>query len=92
MLFWLFCWYKWLGRQIAWNIADESNVDNFEVQRSTDTSSGNFVSITTISAKSNAQTNSYSYLDSGSISTDIFYYRLKMVDKDGATSYSIRWL
>ena len=68
--------------------ATEENSNYFELQRSTDGIS--FVKAGTVQAAGNSSTvKNYNYSDDISgISSQIFYYRLKMVDLSGNTKYS----
>jgi subtilisin-like proprotein convertase family protein len=67
-----------------WHTATELNTNHFNVQRSTDGTS--FTDIGTVKAVGSGA-NSYSFIDNKP--TDgINYYRLQIVDKDGAVSYS----
>lgn len=68
----------------SWTTANEYHVSKFEVERSGDGS--NFEKISTIIAQNN-QANSYAWTD-GSPLAGNNYYRLKMIDIDGASSYS----
>lgn len=72
---------------LSWLVAQEINLDRYEVQTST-----NGQQFTTIaSVKANAG-KAYSYVHSNPEGVKN-YYRLKMVDKDGAFSYSpVRWV
>jgi hypothetical protein len=69
---------------LTWETANEVNVKNFEVEKSYDTRS--FSAIGNISAK-NASSATYSYNDI-KLLTGTAYYRIKMVDNDGAAKYS----
>jgi 1,4-alpha-glucan branching enzyme len=69
---------------LSWNVANEQDLNYYELQRSTDGQNFSFVSQTNATGKNN-----YSYTDN--ITTDassIYYYRLKSVDKDGNFKYS----
>jgi hypothetical protein len=68
---------------IKWTTAGAVNFDKFELQRSNDGSTfATIASLPYIRDK-----NSYQYLDNGTANGDQFY-RLKMVDIDGAGTYS----
>ena len=67
---------------LTWNIAGESNVAGYEVQRSIDGS--NFFFFFFVAATNSP---SYSFVDNKS--GDIVYYRIKSIDNDGKYSYSI---
>jgi|GEM_PF-1451925 len=71
---------------LTWTTEQETNSDHFDIQRSADGS--NWSSIGTVAAQGNSATpTNYSYIDN-SPSNGVNYYRLKMVDKGGAFSYS----
>jgi hypothetical protein len=71
------------GIQLTWNVADEINVNKYEVERSTSGNSG-FTVIGSVSAKGLP---SYSFTDESPLSGQV-YYRVKNVDNDGLFSYS----
>ncbi len=70
--------------QLNWETADELNVKNIEVQRSTDAI--NFNTIAMVNAQNKLQ-NSYIFNDK-IYGNALFYYRLKIVDNDGSFKYS----
>lgn len=67
---------------LTWNVATESNVSGYEIQRSIDGSS--FSKIGFVAASNSS---SYSFADSKA--GDLVYYRIKSIDVDGKYSYSI---
>jgi hypothetical protein len=67
---------------LTWNVATESSVNGYEVQRSIDGS--NFAKIGFVAASNSS---SYSFIDSKV--GDVIYYRIKSIDFDGKYSYSI---
>jgi hypothetical protein len=67
---------------LNWTTSHEVNVNRFELQRSTLT--GGFETIATIRP---AGSNSYSYTDVA-VPNSAYFYRLKMIDMDGAFTYS----
>jgi len=68
---------------LNWKVADEIDLLNYELERSTD--ADNFNRIATIEAGKK----DYSFIDKNTSSyIDKYYYRLKMVDIDGKFSYS----
>jgi Secretion system C-terminal sorting domain len=70
--------------QLHWETADELNVKNIEVQRSTDAI--NFNTVGVINAQNKLQNN---YIFNDKIyGNELFYYRLKIVDNDGSFKYS----
>jgi PQQ-dependent dehydrogenase (s-GDH family) len=81
--------YQKDGAYLQWETSNETNTSNFIVERSTDGRS--FRQIGTVAAAGNTIVNmKYNYTDyeAAMQSSTIVYYRLKMVDKDGAYSYS----
>ncbi len=83
---------------LNWITATEKNTNHFEIERSFD--GINFKEIGMLKAKGNSNyLVNYSFTDALTGvtlgSTDIIYYRLKTVDKDGQTNYSktvsLRW-
>jgi glucose/arabinose dehydrogenase len=74
---------------LKWKTENEVNTSHFEVERSIDGSS--FSAIGTVAADNNpSTTHNYSYIDMDAANQQslILYYRLKMVDANGAYSYS----
>jgi len=73
---------------LKWTTRDELNVDNFELQRSTDGS--NFDPIATKQAVGNTVgVTNYAYPDNiNTLSAAVIFYRVKVTDKDGFTYYS----
>ena len=73
--------------KLNWLTASELNSDHFEVERSTD--GQNFVFAGKVSAAGSATTTkSYAYTDDASKLKGTVYYRLKLVDKNGSSTYS----
>lgn len=72
--------------QLRWNTINEVNCSHFVVQKSLDGSS--FRNMMTVSAFNNNAANEYTCLDAQPNTGDN-YYRLKMVDLDGKSTYSI---
>lgn len=69
---------------LSWVVTNEHNLNYYELQRSTD--GQNFSSISQTNATGQ---NNYSYTDNITTNTSsIYYYRLKIVDKDGNFKYS----
>jgi hypothetical protein len=74
---------------LDWETANEVNTASFLVERSTD--GNNFNTIGTVAAHGNATgTFQYAYIDNDVTrqSSLVIYYRLKLVDIDGAYKYS----
>ncbi|WP_153797428.1 C25 family cysteine peptidase [Foetidibacter luteolus] len=73
--------------QVKWEVTDEKNLDHYEVLFSSNGRS--FSAIGTVNAEHNNVAGKYAYslLHTSPVSGKN-YYRLKMVDKDGMTTYS----
>ncbi|MDP4263257.1 MAG: PQQ-dependent sugar dehydrogenase, partial [Bacteroidota bacterium] len=74
---------------LNWTTSNEVNAQNFVVERSENGS--DFSSIGTVAASGTTRSStSYSYTDNNvaALSSTVIYYRLKIVDKDGNSSYS----
>jgi len=71
---------------LKWATSAEVNVSRFVVERSQGGSSA-FAPIGSVAALSASGTNHYSYLDKG-VSPGVYFYRLKMQDRDGQSTYS----
>lgn len=72
-----------IGTQLTWKVAGESNVKQYEVERSTTDTKG-FVKIGSVPATGNS---SYTFTDATVFSNTIIY-RIKNVDNDGRFKYS----
>jgi hypothetical protein len=73
--------------RLVWQTGTESNLALFVIERSSDGST--FAPAGQLNAKGSYS--DYEFTDSRPLAADvtrIFYYRLKMVDNDGATHYS----
>jgi hypothetical protein len=70
---------------LAWSTTNEINTSHFDVERG-DNATG-FAIIGTVTSLNSINANSYSFKD-GKPVNGIAYYRLKMVDRDGAFKYS----
>jgi hypothetical protein len=72
---------------LQWSTASEQNSSRFEVQRSENGS--DFSTVGSVAAAGNSdKLINYQYEDKPLSNASQYYYRLKMVDKDGATKYS----
>jgi hypothetical protein len=71
-----------LSTKLVWNTADEVNIANYVIEKSAD--GRTYTAIGTVKA---ANQKTYSFVD-GLPGSDNSYYRLKMVDIDGAFKYS----
>jgi len=73
--------------KISWLTATELNTDHFEIERSSN--GKDFATVGKVTASGNSTTaKSYSYTDDASKLNGTVYYRLKSVDKSGASNYS----
>lgn len=70
---------------LKWSTANEVNVRNFEIEKSIN--GKDFIKIGTVQARNLANTNFYDYSDVSNKS-ELAFYRLKIVDKNGGFSYS----
>ncbi len=68
----------------VWKTTDEMNMEGFDVERSTDGNSFKFIGHV---FAENRQSNSYSVVDMNP-EMGVSYYRLKMIDKNGKTTFS----
>ena len=73
---------------LTWTIIAEKEVDHFEIERST--TNNNYIKIITLTKPVSLQMQqSFSAIDNlANNNSDIFYYRLKVIGKDGAVKYS----
>jgi len=72
---------------LAWTTSNQVNTTSFEVERSID--GQNFNSIGSVAALNNSNaTETYTFNDVNLTSTFTFYYRIKMIDANGAFTYS----
>lgn len=75
--------------ELNWSTTSEINASHFTIERSTDGTSFNDIAMVMTDEGNSAALRNYSYPDDiSSVNVDVIYYRLKMVDKDGAFSYS----
>ncbi|MEP6514160.1 MAG: T9SS type A sorting domain-containing protein, partial [Parafilimonas sp.] len=73
--------------ELRWKAENEINFSHYDVERSTD--GINFSKIATVAGAAASGVNNYSQNDNvKNISATIYYYRLKMVNKDGSSNYS----
>jgi len=71
---------------LKWDVAEEINVDHYEIQRRSD--ANDFTTIGTVAAASNSSTPlSYTFTD-GKPAAGKNYYRLSIIDRDNAVTYS----
>ncbi len=72
---------------VNWTTATENNVSHFELERSIDGESFNYISSLDASGNSLSLLN-YQYNDYGVRNSEMYYYRIKTVDFDGFSEYS----
>ena len=72
--------------KLEWKTTEETNLANFILQRKT--SDTQFIDLATINPTGNNSV--YSYIDQAAykMTNPIFQYRLKIVDRDGSTTFS----
>lgn len=71
---------------ISWKTLTELNTDHFDIERSSD--GLNFVKISAKAAAGYSTTEiNYADIDAN-MTTDVYYYRLRIVDQDGRSTYS----
>jgi hypothetical protein len=81
--------YRNNATHLTWETDSEVNFDRFEVERSSNAS--NYAMIGTKESTSSSQSSKQTYNYNDDLSSqagNVFYYRLKMVDKDGQYKYS----
>jgi hypothetical protein len=71
---------------LEWSTIEEKNTQHFDVERSTNGTV--FGTIGTVAAFNASGTHLYSYTDNKNANRSAYFYRLKMVDKDGKFNYS----
>ena len=74
------------GNVIRWQTSEETKVSHFEVQKTADPVKSEFTTIARVDATNTSEVQQYSVTDTDG--APITYYRLKMVDLDGSTTYS----
>ncbi len=72
------------GIDVNWQTTNEIELKSYEVERSTDAT--NFTQQASIVAK-NESNNSYNYFDAN-IKSGLWYYRIKIINKDGSSKYT----
>lgn len=78
---------KWQGDKVLlnWSVDHESNIDYYEVQRSSD--GGRFDKLGTVNANGVSSVYTYQFTDNQP-TLRRYFYRLKIVEKSGAIEYS----
>ena len=72
---------------LQWQTAQEENTSHFIIERSTNGVEYLRIGKVKAAGYSAAQRN-YTYIDTSLSSSKVYYYRLKMIDKDGSFTYS----
>ena len=72
--------------QLLWKTGNELNTLHFEVERAIN--GNNFKSIRIVKATDGSALSTYKITDNSVTLNGLYYYRLKMTDKDGSFSYS----
>jgi hypothetical protein len=74
--------------KVSWSTTDEINCDYFEVERSTD--AVQFIGVEQVNADQSLKPEHYYSINDQlfNVNSDIVYYRLRIVDKNGKFSYS----
>lgn len=78
-------WQDGTAVKIAWTSAQEINIDHYEIETATDAQ--HFIYLGTVPAKNNGLTADYQFTDKKP-ATGNNYYRIKVVDKNSAISYT----
>ena len=77
--------------KLSWNTSSEINSSHFEIERSHDGAAWEYIG-EVVAAGNSTNTRSYDFIDDrlplNRSKNQIFYYRLRMVDQDGAFKYS----
>lgn len=73
--------------QLVWNTESEINNDRFEIQRSNDG-----VNYSTITSVFPSSLKSYLFNDNTTRNGEMYYYRIKQIDKDGKSTFICRTL
>jgi hypothetical protein len=71
--------------EVQWTVQNESNIKEYEVEKSTDSS--NFSTVATVTAKGGS-TDTYNWIDSNEVKGSNNYYRIVAIDNNGSTGYS----
>jgi hypothetical protein len=74
------------GNNLTWSTAEEINVKRFVIERSEN--AVDFYSVGTVAARNISGNQQYQFADNNLPAVVSFYYRLKMEDIDGLSSYS----
>ncbi len=72
---------------VTWTTANERNITQYELERSTDATHFSTIFIKNIFNKNNVQVADYQYFDEN-LERGVYYYRLKNIENDGHIDYS----
>ncbi len=75
------------ARLLRWSTENENRLSRYELQRAL-APNGNFATVFT-TTPANLASNNYSFRDGELLTSQVVYYRLKIVDADGKITYSI---
>lgn len=78
---------KTAGNELNWKVSAESNPEHFEIEKSKNGTSFSAIGNVPGKTATNGLSTDYSFVDANA-GSGTSYYRLKMLDKDGKTSYS----
>lgn len=74
--------------KLTWTVENDADNKYFDIERSTD--GRTYAPFTRVNALNNGKSvNTYDIADNGSLSSSLVYYRIKQVDKNGNTTYSL---
>ena len=76
------------GIELSWTTVSEINLDGFDIERSEDGTHFSTLDFVAAQAKSKSEKTAYSFLDPSVKPHLVYFYRLRMVDNDGASKYS----
>lgn len=73
--------------QLRWHVANELNVDHYDVEQSVDGTT--YTKVGTVMAKGGNGSNTYEFTDQAPSLKKNNFYRIKQIDKDGKFTYSV---
>jgi hypothetical protein len=78
---------KGLRNELKWRVSEEKNLAKYELERKID--NGNFSVVATVNSRNSSIETSYTHTDDiSNTSGSNYYYRVRMVDRDGSDRYS----
>lgn len=72
--------------ELNWAVTDEAELSHFEIYRSVD--GEQFESIGTVNSSNQEGISEYSYTDAGIYNSERLYYKLKLIGRNGASTWS----